>query len=672
MNSYFDTAYRSATERKFFEKFVDQSKSGNSNKVIEIVREIPELHNWTIKESYRPKCDKEAEKFLIQSAQTVKHDEKIFQLTKAVFAANINNSTVFLDALMDRIRCFFAAEYFKKCLMDCQHMSSVLNEKIFPNLNERDHQILKMECLSYKIRCLKILGDTEKAKILAREGIREAKHFFQSLEQQGGEQISDEKKLEKLSPFLGVLNEKYSHSRTSDAQNDDQIAIPRVLGKQNEKLQSCSDAVALQYDQTRGRHLVATRNIKTGSVLLVDEPFAWSTDEAMLEKNCLHCHKSLKSTETVKIPCRNCQTVNYCSEECRIESWEKYHRWECTVFDYFYSMKEIQSSRLLLAYRATVMLATRNMDIEKDDKLSGDLKKYHLDNDINKKRLEVGLNKEYDPMDYSTVYSLETNSKDIDPKVNLMHALHSILLAKCFRYVSTKILPKIEIDDDEEHILASATLRHLQAINSNAYEIVENVLDKGTKVWEPKTVGGAIYATVSLTNHSCYPNVVRHSYPRGKVVVRAIRFIPKGTEILDCYGPHFLRDIKSERHNYLFKKYNFNCNCEACSKNLSLPLSDLLYKCKKCVQICEKLKNSCTKCATRVDRAKTSKIVTESVRHRLIAIQNMLDGNHMAALPILLHHAELLDKTISDYSMEAVRTQQALIQCFNSVGCTSK
>ncbi|XP_046747348.1 SET and MYND domain-containing protein 4-like isoform X2 [Diprion similis] len=672
MNSYFDTAYRSATESEFFEKFVDQSKSGNANKVIETVREIPELRNWTIKEFYRAKSNEEAEKFLIQAAETDKIDEKMSRLTKAVFSANINDSKVFLAALMDRIRCSFAAEYFQKCLEDCQHMSSVLSEKLIPILNERDHQIYKMECLSYETRCLKILGDTEKAKILAREGIREAKHFFQSIKQQGGEEINDEKKLERLSPFLGVLNEKQSHSRTSDGQKDDQISIPRVLGKQNEKLQSCSDAVALRYDETKGRHLVATRNIKTGSVLIVDEPFAWSTDEAMLQSNCLHCHKSLESMETVKIPCRNCQTVNYCSEECRIESWEKYHRWECTVFDYFYSMKQIQSSRLLLAYRATVLLATRNVDVEKDDKLSADLKKYHSNNETNKKRLEIGLNKEYDPMDYCTVYSLETNSKDIDPKVNLMHALHSILLAKCFRYVSTKILPKIEIGDDEEHILATATLRHLQAINSNAYEIVENVLDKGTKVWEPKTVGGAIYATVSLTNHSCHPNVVRHSYPRGNVVVRAIRFIPKGTEILDCYGPHFLRDIKSERRNYLLEKYNFNCNCEACSKNLSLPLPDFLYKCKKCFQICEKLQNSCSKCATRIDRAKTSKIVNESVRQRLIAIQNMSDGNHKAALPILLHHAELVDKMISDFSMEAVRTQQALIQCFNSVGCTSK
>lgn len=64
--------------------------------------------------------------------------------------------------------------------------------------------------------------------------------------------------------------------------------------------------------------------------------------------------------------------------------------------------------------------------------------------------------------------------------------------------------------------LAVAILHHLQAINCNAYEIVENIYDKKTHIWEPRQIGGAIYPSVSLINHSCYPNVVRHTYPSGK------------------------------------------------------------------------------------------------------------------------------------------------------------
>lgn len=218
--------------------------------------------------------------------------------------------------------------------------------------------------------------------------------------------------------------------------------------------------------------------------------------------------------------------VKFCSEDCRRKSWESYHRWECLIFDYFDQtfQNQAQTSRLLLAYRTTVRLATEKMvfdDKEGGRKLSPEFAKYYSkieereDNGV----LEVGLGEDYDSIDYRTVYSLETNSKDIDPFLNLTHAIHAVILSKCFRFVSRNFFKnekKIEIGDADEHDFAVATLRHLQAINCNAYEIVENVLDNENKIWEPRTVGGAIYTTVSLTNHSCYPNIIRHTYPKGE------------------------------------------------------------------------------------------------------------------------------------------------------------
>lgn len=355
-------------------------------------------------------------------------------------------------------------------------------------------------------------------------------------------------------------------------------------------------------------------------------------------------------------------------------------------------MEEIQSSRLLLAYRTTVQLATGDIGAE-IDRLSPRLTEYYSRDAGEAQSLEIGLNEVYDPLDYRTVYSLQTNSRDTNPKINLMHAIHAVLLAKCFKFVSKSIKPRMKIEDEEERLLAVATLRHLQAINSNAYEIVENVLDRATKIWEPRTIGGAIYPTVSLTNHSCFPNVVRHTYPKGtkrhrpltepeksiicfhfqgRVVVRAIRFVRKGEEILDCYGPHFLRDLKLERQDYLIKKYNFLCACEACEKNLEPPLSPTLYKCKNCFAVSKKLTSPCVNCKFRIDRMKTDKSIKDSIEQRSLAIGKMLDGDHAAALSILLRHAELVDKIFSDYSFEAVKTQQALIQCFNSMGCVSE
>lgn len=169
----------------------------------------------------------------------------------------------------------------------------------------------KIECCSYETRCLDILGETEEAKIAARNGIKEAKNFFQTMEVEGAA-ISDEKKLEILKSFLTVLNASRNTTEKVDAQTSRsrKTSLPGVSGERNKTLRLCSDAVTLKYDKTRGRHLVATRNIKTGSILIVDKPFAWSTDREMIDDHCLHCHQSLESEESIAIPCHNCQTVS--------------------------------------------------------------------------------------------------------------------------------------------------------------------------------------------------------------------------------------------------------------------------------------------------------------------------------------------------------------------------
>lgn len=129
-------------------------------------------------------------------------------------------------------------------------------------------------------------------------------------------------------------------------------------------------------------------------------------------------------------------------------------------------------------------------------------------------RAELGTKKPYDPLDYRTVLQLETHCADMEPRANLVRTIEAVFLAKCLVH----ILGKLDVVCTRETFvpLAVAMLHHLQAINCNAYEIIENVYNETTRVWGPRNVGGAIYTTVSLVNHSCYPNVVRHSYPNGE------------------------------------------------------------------------------------------------------------------------------------------------------------
>ena len=92
----------------------------------------------------------------------------------------------------------------------------------------------------------------------------------------------------------------------------------------------------------------------------------------------------------------------------------------------------------------------------------------------------------------------------------------------------------------------------------------QNVLNGDILQSEGQDIGGAIYPTVALVNHSCAPNVARHTHG-STCVVRASRKIHIGEEIFDNYGPHYLsNDDVNERRRFLRLHYFFECNCEAC------------------------------------------------------------------------------------------------------------
>lgn len=68
---------------------------------------------------------------------------------------------------------------------------------------------------------------------------------------------------------------------------------------------------------------------------------------------------------------------------------------------------------------------------------------------------------------------------------------------------------------------------------------------------------------MSLLNHSCSPNVVRHCHGTA-MVLRALRPIPAGQQLLDNYGYHHAVMRRDERRRQLQAQYRFLCECDAC------------------------------------------------------------------------------------------------------------
>ncbi|KAK0178557.1 hypothetical protein PV327_007435 [Microctonus hyperodae] len=555
-------------------QFDQYSKDGDRYSMIEMVMQVEQASKLEITSLFNCKDNCRAQE-LYNNAQ----------FTEALFAVTANTS-LFFEIITTRIQHWFAIGSYIKCYKDCDYAMTSLSIVTKSNVEMEDVQKYQAICMTMKKKCIKLLN---------------------------------KKKLKGLNI-------------------DNMKKIPKINGTLNKKLICCSDALTFAHKIVRGRHLVATRNIKAGSVLIVDKPFAFSTDNQALLTNCLHCHISLESDENIKIPCLNCQSVSFCSENCCKEAWNNYHKYECSIFGNFIEtsnhVKTADArSFSLLAYRTTIAKAINKQFCT----LNPEFLDYQSAKCENvEKSLEIDMSIDtYDPLDYRTVYSLETHCYEARPNINLARAIKSVYLAKCLVYSLRKIQPKANeiVNSHQIILLAVAMMRHMQAINYNAYEIVENYRNETSKVWEPRSIGGAIYTSVSLVNHGCYPNIVRHSYPGGIVVVRSIRFIEKGSEIFDCYGPHFISDPLSDRQRYL---------------------------------------KECSSCSRKIDIIKLNDKLMRSVKNRVIATSKMYEGCYSEALLLLLDHSGLIDKILIAPCNEIIKTQQSIIQCYNSMGNVSQ
>lgn len=167
------------------------------------------------------------------------------------------------------------------------------------------------------------------------------------------------------------------------------------------------------------------------------------------------------------------------------------------------------------------------------------------------------------------------------------------------------------------------------------------------------------------------------------VVVRALRFIGKGCEILDCYGPQFLSESRLARRELLWKKYRFLCECDACTQDWKFPLPETMYyKCTACfeptdisvinINISQKVTNQqCTKCQKMIDLKKLEKQLRKSIQKRLSAVAKIYQGNYKDAIPLLFEHVYFVNKHLVEPNIEGIKTEQCIVQCYNSLGLIS-
>ncbi|XP_049953318.1 SET and MYND domain-containing protein 4-like [Schistocerca serialis cubense] len=405
----------------------------------------------------------------------------------------------------------------------------------------------------------------------------------------------------------------------------------QLLGGRHAEVPCMSAALLVRRDPQRGLHLVAAQDIPAGSVLLVEEAFAWSLTAEALADHCTHCATPLRARV---LPCPTCQQALFCSAWCRRQALDTYHRRECVL-----GLRSFLESPLL---GCAALLALRTVFAE--DRA--------CDTDYSARRVRDQV----------------THAEQRTPNDFLRRAV----AAAC---VGRRLLPAPEQRAEAEQ-LAGRLLARMQACSCNAYQLSEQLLaSPHDKEGEPVELGGAVYPAVSLLNHACWPNVSRHTAGRA-CVVRASRPVTRGAELLDNYGPSFLAEDRDERLQQLRAQYFFTCTCTPCEQDWPLvhQLPPTRYKCPQCKKPIESNLTAvrrCPHCKKKVDFKKTACKIAEFSHSYREAVAKLLEGKFDIAIQLCAKNMHFLDPIVIHPSIDFLKCQQVLNQCWSLTGNTN-
>ncbi|XP_076629967.1 protein-lysine N-methyltransferase SMYD4-like [Colletes latitarsis] len=322
------------------------------------------------------------------------------------------------------------------------------------------------------------------------------------------------------------------------------------------KFPCASDALTIMYNEQYGRHVVATRKINPNEILVVERPYSLFLNPENMYTHCSNCLELCWAN----IPCDYCICSMYCSEECKISSWKKYHDVECPVFPSMLKMNF--STSQLFSLRLAIQAVRESSSIQE---LKEELKEVDSCNDP----LTKGFSKNGDFMGnkYRCLLAFDTHAKDTEDRLFIRSLNASFILytlATCTNMFGNPLKKDVSelLKINDVTFVGGLILRNQQLIPCNRHGVSEMQL----REMHPLSRGSAIMPFLSFINHNCNPNITRH-FRSGHMIMSALYPIEKGEQIFDSYSQLYACIPKAIRQKHLMEKYFFKCNCLPCQEN---------------------------------------------------------------------------------------------------------
>ncbi|CAI6367479.1 unnamed protein product [Macrosiphum euphorbiae] len=431
---------------------------------------------------------------------------------------------------------------------------------------------------------------------------------------------------------------------------------PEVYGGRNEVYPAFSNAVSVEYNETEGRHAVAGSDVPVGKVLLAERAYASVLLREYSHSHCTNCFVRL----VAPLPCPDCERVAFCGESCKRSALESYHAVECSMLPALFSAGV--SITCLIALRIITQRPLKYF-IDLRPKL------------LNRTQRPRG---KHEPDNYVNLYDLVTH-RETRSVQDILHRTHvAAFYLSCLKktnYFASGCNTDSRPTDDELFI-GSLLLHHLLLLQFNAFEVSE--LRQLGNEQETVFIGGSVYPTLALLNHSCDPCVVR--YHRGTtVVVHNIRELHAGEAITENYGPMFMFHPKEERQQTLINRYWFECNCVACCQDW--PTSEqmktntsLRIRCIHCKNAITVTTESmefavrCMVCSKTTNLLPVLKVLQDTENKYSVAKRLMDKHNYEKALSEFIALLSLLHKHMVPPFRDYHLCQQGIRQCMLTFG----
>ncbi|XP_013162421.1 PREDICTED: SET and MYND domain-containing protein 4-like [Papilio xuthus] len=371
-----------------------------------------------------------------------------------------------------------------------------------------------------------------------------------------------------------------------------------LSGGSNYAMPALSDLIEITTDQLKGRYAVASMPIKTGDVLLIDQPYAACLFHKYYGTHCQHCLRRLEDcVEVAPVGCPKCSGVAFCSVQCKDIAISTYHPYECPFMGLFIGSGMSVLSHIALRMVTQVGLETSLAIYSKylsseeisNNEVSTNPRKCKTRNRkerLTRSRMGLGMVSDDDVMKEAKnsfedkqnellkradeIYRLCTHSEKRNGDDYLKRIVIAMFLTECLK--KSGFFKGDENEQQQANVLSICKLiiQNLQLLQFNAHEIYETL--RGAHMFtgsKPSYIAVGIYSTGALFNHECSPAVARY-FEGSKIILRAIRPLEAGEMVSENYGPNVLVRNLAERQKSLACRYWFKCDCLACKEDWPL------------------------------------------------------------------------------------------------------